>query len=301
MYTRLLVPLDGSRLAEAILPMAESLAGVCAATVVLLHIVERGAPTTVHGQRHLTGSVEAGAYLGEIAARLRQGGLAVEVHIHEAPEGDVARSIVGHTEELRADLIVLCTHGSGRVRELLFGSIAQQVLRRGATPVLLARPAEHGAAPPFVPRTVLVALDATRAAEEALLPARDLALAFGAALRLAMVVPTQGTVRGERIPAATILPLAAQAALDLEGQEAREYLHRLAEGLRDRALPVSTVVGRGDVAATLVAEASARGEVLLVLATHGRSGLQAIWAGSVAASLLSRTRAPILLLRTIEE
>src|SRR5579864_3493459 len=122
--SRLLVPLDGSRLAESVLPVVERLAAA-GAIPVLLHVLERGAPATVHGERHLCAADEATAYLDDVAARLQAGGGAVELHTHEAPEGDVAGSIVAHAEEERADLIVLCTHGGGGVRDLLVGSIAQ--------------------------------------------------------------------------------------------------------------------------------------------------------------------------------
>lgn len=301
MYTRVLVPLDGSRLAEAVLPIVIRLATAYGATAVLLHIIERAAPATVHGERHLTAADEAALYLRQVADRLERQGVAVECHIHEVPEGDVARSIASHTAELRADLIVLCTHGRGGVRELLFGVIAQQALRQGVTPVLLARPAEDGSAPAFAPDRVLVPLDATRAAEAALAPATDLARRLRATLHLVMVVATQGTARGDALPAATMLPSATQAALDLQQRDAQAYLDQLAASLRAPHLPVTTEVRRGDVTASLAAEAAEPGVGLVVVATHGRGGLQAIWAGSVTAALLGRTRNPILLLRRVDD
>jgi len=137
MYSRLLVPLDGSRLAESVLPVVERLATAEGAFVILLHVIERGAPVAVHGDRHLTHVTEADPYLEGLADRIRDVGISVQTHAHPAPEGDVARSIVDHSDEQQADLIVLCTHGRGKMRDLLFGRIAQQVLRRGTTPVLL--------------------------------------------------------------------------------------------------------------------------------------------------------------------
>ena len=300
MFKRLLAPLDGSRLAEAVLPIAERL-GQAGATIVLLHVIERGAPMAVHGERHLSSTVEATTYLEGVAARLRAGGVTVECHTHDVPEGDVARSITSHAAEERADLIVLCTHGSGRVHNMLFGTIAQHVLQQGATPVLLARPLRAGEeSGPFAPRRVLVALDATVAAEAALAAAQSIARALGSTLHLVMVVATQRTVRGDRLAAATLLPGASRAALDLEEQQAADYLEGWAERLRGPELAVTTEVRRGDTAAALADEASEPGVGLVVAATHGRAGVQAIWTGSVVAQLLSRTRAPMLLLRIIE-
>jgi nucleotide-binding universal stress UspA family protein len=300
MYRRLLVPLDGSRLAETVLVVVERLAAVYRATVVLLHVIERGAPATVHGERHLRTAVEAQTYLAGLAARLSAGEIVVETHAHDVPEGDVARSIVAHAEEEGADLIALCTHGDGGLRGLLVGSIAQQVLRRGTAPVLLTRPDPSRGAAPFAPRTVLVPLDGTAAAEVALATAQDVARHVGAALHLVIVVATLGTVRGERQALAQALPMATRAELDLEGEDARRYLDGVADRLRAGGTVVTAEVRRGDTLSALAAEATKADVGLVVMATHGRAGVQAIWAGSVATRLLARTRVPVLLLRVIE-
>lgn len=300
MYRRLLVPLDGSRLAEAALPLAERFAAAGGVMVVLLHVLERGAPTEVHGERHLSTADEASAYLDQVAARMQAEGIGVEQHVHTAPEADVARSIAAHGEEEAADLIVLSTHGKGRMRDLFFGSIAQQVLRHGTSPVLLARPAADGSAPAFHQGKVLVPLDATAAAEAALRPAADIARALGAPLHLVMVVATPDTIRGERLAGATLQPAATRAALELEQRDAIQYLEGIAAPLRAEGLEVTTEVRRGDAAASLAREAEGPDIALVVVATHGRAGLQAVWAGSVTAQLLSHTRAPILLLRIVE-
>lgn len=300
MYARLLVPLDGSALAEEILPLVERFAAACGATVILLHILERAAPATVHGDRHLTTLEQARTYLQETAAGLAARGRQVEIHAHEAPEGDVARSIADHAGEERADLIVLRAHGRGGVRGLIFGSIAQQVLRRGVTPVLLARSGQECPRPAFPPRVVLVPLDGTRAAEVALIPARDLASLLGADLHLVMVVPTVGTVRGETAPTAPWMPRATEAVLALEERDAADYLRAMAEEMRCPGLAVSTEIRRGDISAALVEESHEPDVGLVVIATHGKSGLQAIWAGSVTARVLAQTRAPVLLLRTVD-
>lgn len=300
MYRRLLIPLDGSRLAEAVLPVVTRLAVATGATAVVLHVVERGAPETIHGERHLQGLDEAELYLHDVAGRLRSEGVVVETRAHEVPDGDVTRSVARHVIEEKGDLIVMCTHGSGGVRDLLFGSIAQQVLKRGAVPVLLVRAAPNGLAEPFGPGRILVPLDGSVAAEAALQPAGDLASHLGATVHLVMVVATPGTVSGEQQVVALSLPTATRVALDLEEAEASEYLEGVAYRLRAMGVLVTTEVRRGDAPHALADEAAESGVGLLVVATHGRAGVQAIWAGSVTARLLARTRAPILLLRMIE-
>src|SRR5919199_4775270 len=96
MFRCLLVPLDGSRLAEAVLPLVERFATAFGAKVMLLHVLERGAPTAVHGEHHLSEQEEATAYLEGVTCRLRTAGVSVEYHTHEVREGDVARSVVSH-------------------------------------------------------------------------------------------------------------------------------------------------------------------------------------------------------------
>jgi nucleotide-binding universal stress UspA family protein len=300
MYKRLLVPLDGSRLAETVLPVAARLGKACGATVVLLHVLERGAPAEVHGERHLRALDEAEAYLSEIAVRLRDQGVTVETHAHEVPEGHVPRSIAAHADEEGADLIVLCTHGSGGVHQMLFGSVAQQVLSRGHVPVLLTRPPAAGQTPSFHPARILVPLDRTAFAERALPPAVDLARLLGASIHLVTVVPTVGTTTGELQAVAQGLPATTRAALDLQEDDTRDYLEAVAERLRGQGVTVTTEVRRGDIPAALAEEAAEPEVGLVVVATHGRAGVRAAWAGSVANRLLDRAHVPMVLLRLQE-
>src|SRR5262249_43147330 len=96
------------------------------------------------------------------------------------------------------------------------------------------------------------------------------------------------------------LPTATRIELDLQEAEARDYLEEVARRLRADGVAVTTEVRRGDTPSALADEAAEPGVGLVVVATHGRVGVQAIWAGSVTARLLTRTRAPFLLLRMIE-
>jgi nucleotide-binding universal stress UspA family protein len=88
--------------------------------------------------------------------------------------------------------------------------------------------------------------------------------------------------------------------LDLQTNDAQGYLDALAAQLRTAGVPVTTEVRRGDPATALSDEAAEPGVGLVVVATHGRAGLQATWVGSVTAWLLARTRTRVLLLRTID-
>jgi nucleotide-binding universal stress UspA family protein len=300
MYRRLLVPLDGSQLAEAVLPLAARLGKACQASVLLLHVLERGAPAAVHGDRHLRALDEAEAYLAEVAAGLRAQGVIVETHAHEVPEGHVPRSIAAHAGEEGADLIVISTHGSGGLQHILFGSVAQQVLGQTTVPVLLTRPSADSVPARFEPQRILVPLDRTQFAERALEPAVDIARLLGASIHLVTVVPTVGTTRGELQAVAQVLPTSVRATLELEEEEAAEYLDDVASRLRAQGVQVTTEVRRGETAALLAQEAAEPDVGLVVLATHGRAGMRAAFAGSIADRLLDHTHLPILLLRLEE-
>jgi len=297
MFRHLLVPLDGSRLAEAVLPAAAYLAENCQATLTLFHVIERSARATIHGERHLTDSTEAQTYLDEIAARLRVPGVPINRHVHTAAEGDVARSIAAHAEELGADLIVLCSHGRGGLRDMLFGSIAQQVLQHGTTPIFLVRPMETGAAAPFTLRKILVPLDAAHTPDLALTLATEMARACGTLLHLLVVVPTLTTLAADRAATGLLLPTATMAVLDLAQRGAVDYVQGLAEQLKSAGLAATGEVCRGDPAPTVVEVAERVGADLIVMGTHGRAGLDAFWSGSVGPKVLRRFYRPFLLVR----
>ncbi len=295
MFKQLLVPLDGSRLAEAAFPAAVSLAETLGARVTLFHVMERGAPQEIHGERHLTSAEEARAYLDEAAARAFPAGVAVERHVHMSEVDDVARSIVEHALELGSDLIVMCTHGRGGLRGFMFGRIAQQAVGLGLTPVLLVPPAASGAPAAFSCRRMLVTLDGNPEHEEGLTVAEGLAKVCGAGLHLVMAVHTIDTLSGEQAAAAKMLPGTAKAMLDLAEKDAEEYLRRHVVALEAEGLAASAEVRRGDPPAVIVGAAERAEADLIVLATHGKAGLDAFWSGSATPNVTSRSAVPLML------
>jgi nucleotide-binding universal stress UspA family protein len=293
----ILVPLDGSRLAEAVLPAVKALASRFPAHVTLLHIVEQHAPVTIHGERHLTNIADARQYLDSIAAGLRAAGMTVECHVHEEKELNVAQSIFEHERELDIDLVIMCTHGTGGLRGFLFGSNAQRTLQRGAQSILLVFPCDDGSAPRFDLRHILVPLDGNVVHEPALPSAISLAQAFASTLHLALVIPTLETLSGGRALSGMLLPTTMRALLDLSQQEAEEYLRRAAEQCRAAGVDVTTEVLRGDTVSVMLRLAERLRADLIVMASHGRVGLDARLAGSVAPRIAGRESFPLLLVR----
>lgn len=299
MFRHLLVPLDGSRLAEAALPAAAALARRLDARVTVLHVIERGAPTTVHGEPHLTQPTEAESYLKEVARWLSVRGVQADSLVD--PDGeDVAGSIASRAGDLGADLAVLCTHGRSGLRALLFGRMAQQVLGRGTVPVLLVLPSPAGREQPFACRHLLVPLDGSEMAERGLPAATLIARAFGAEVLLMWVVPTAVTVSGERAAATKLMPTAAAALLDAEATQATSYLEEVKSRLQAEGVAVSATVGRGEPVRVLQETVTKEAMDLIVMATHGRAGAAAAWTGSIASRMLAHITRPILLIRIPE-
>ncbi|SRR6266487_543328 len=292
-----LVPLDGSRLAEAVLPAVAALASRFHAQVTLLHIVELHAPSTIHGERHLTDIADAKRYLDGIASDLRAVGVTVASHVHEDGEVNVAQSIFAHEQELGIDLVIMCTHGNGGLRDFLFGNIAQQTLQRGAKTVLLIFPREDGSVPRFDLQHILVPLDGTVVHEPALPSAIALAQAFNATVHLALVIPTLETLSDDRALSGMLLPTTMRALLDLSEQEAGEYLERAAAQCRSAGVNTTTEVLRGDTVPVVLGLAERLKVDLIVMASHGRVGLDARLAGSVAPRIAGRVARPLLLVR----
>ncbi len=301
MLRHVLVPLDGSALAEWVLPAAAAMAKAFQARVTLFHVIEEDAPDTIHGQPHLREGDEAQAYLDAVARRPIFQALTVERHVHRPKTGDVGDSLVAHAAELGADLLVLATHGRGGVRGFLFGRIAQRALQRGTTPVLLISPVAGQAPPPFVCRSILVPLDGTSAHEPSVPVATKLATAFGAAVSLVMVVPTAGTLSGHEAATGSLMPSATRAVLDLAEREAAAYVQGMAGSLSADGIPAASYVGRGEPVASLVDAARAVNADLVVMASHAKGPLDAFWSGSLTPKVMEKVGRPLLLVRAAPE
>jgi nucleotide-binding universal stress UspA family protein len=146
MYQKVLVPLDGSKLAECALSEVKKLAGAgLIGEVILLNVFEidlMGIPKThtkmidINAYRN-THSDQSRKYLEKIQSELASEGISVKT---ESLEGTPAQTIVNYTESNNVDLIVIATHGYTGMRKLMFGSVALRVLHNSLAPVLLIRP-----------------------------------------------------------------------------------------------------------------------------------------------------------------
>ena len=293
MFKNILVPLDGSRLSEASLEPAAVLAHKLHSHVTLLHVIEQGAPAEVHKEHHLTSAGEARTYLDAVAARAFPADVGAQAHVHTAPVSDVATSIVEHARtEFKPDLIVTCTHGSGGVRDLLFGSIAQQIVAQGTIPLLLIKPNSRK----FKLEKILAPLDPDSVHDDSLPLTEALARVFDAELHLLSVVPTFSTLTGEQAATSSLMPATTQAMLDMREEAARTHLDEHVAQLQERGIKASALVVRGDPASMILKHTEQTDADMLVLSTHGKAGVGAFWARSVAPQVAQRTKTPLLLI-----
>jgi nucleotide-binding universal stress UspA family protein len=290
----ILVGLDGSTLAETILPTLRALARRCRAEIVLLHVVH--VPKTVPAEAGIALDEvveqerrEAAGYLRRLARELDTDGIAVRTAV---VVGETAPEIVRFAEHEHIDLVALATHGRSGMQRLLHGSVADAVLHTATRPLLLLRPSLETPAPADI-RRLVVALDGSPLAEQALPPARELARALGVPLVLLSVVDLlqpafaadpYGGVSYPRI--LTILE---------EGTE--QYLAEVAVRERKHGVTVETVRATGNPSEVIAHYVKAHPDSLLVLGTHGRSGWRAALIGSVARRVVLLASAPVLVVR----
>jgi nucleotide-binding universal stress UspA family protein len=142
MYRRVLVPLDGSPLAEGILPFITEIAGPLDMAIVLLRVVTPIPPTVIEGTRHVDlDDVEgrlaaAREYLATVAAELATRGLRTSVAVRR---GEPVAEILAGARDEKADLIAMTTHGRSGLGRVLFGSVTEAVLRHSETPVFVMK------------------------------------------------------------------------------------------------------------------------------------------------------------------
>ena len=146
---RILIPLDGSPLAEKALEVAEPLALAGGLEILLLRVVPPAPPLLDEGRMLMTADEviamerrEAGEYLAMVAVGLRARGLQVRRLLRV---GDPARAILAAAEAEGVALIAMATHGRGGLGRLLFGSVTAAVVEASPIPVLIVRPGQAAA------------------------------------------------------------------------------------------------------------------------------------------------------------
>jgi len=291
----ILVPLDGSQMAQSVLPMAAYLAGHFHSKVILIHVIEKNAPASVHGESHLRNPEEAHEYLNGLARSHFDADISVEAHVHLEETDNVARSIVEHVAEFDSDIIILCTHGQPTVSSKIFGSIAQKVITAGKAPVLIIPSGRSGEAEFSGIKKIMVPLDGNPQHESGAAMAATLGPVLQANINLVLAIPTLETL-GDGLAAPTrFLPRASYAMLEMTEPAAEEYLEKQIEMFESRGLKAESGIYRGDPAEVILEAAQAWPADLIIMGTHGTSKAEAFWEGSLTPTICRRCNIPVLL------
>lgn len=277
MVHRLLVPLDGTPFAEGALPYAEALAERTGATIQLVRasLVRNPPPDNTEEARIVAAER---AYLAGVARRL--GGATAATLQHADPD----TAIVEQARQWGADLIIMATHERGMLERVALGSVMGGVLAATPAPVFLIHPEE---APPLAgPHHLLLPLDGSNVAEAALPIATALAAALDAPITLVAALTGDGAWGAAGAP-----------SNEAANRRVGTYLGEMADRLAGSGLRVASESRVGDAPAVIAGVAQEVGATLIVMATHGRTGLRRLVLGSVADAVLHSTALPLVLVR----
>jgi nucleotide-binding universal stress UspA family protein len=301
MYRSLLVPLDGSTLAEQALPFALSIARRSGATLQVVHVhvpyqlmyVDSMSPFGAFADQSL--QEQERVYLDGVVKRLAAvSSVPVTASFLDGPE--IAEALQGYAAAQPIDLLVMTTHGHGPLTRFWLGSVADELVRRAAVPLLLVRPREAMpdlAHEPAV-KHILIPLDGSELAEQVLEPAMALGSLMQADYALLRVI--RPAVSTDLDTPDDTLAAALKPPVEELRATAQAYLDRVAERLRAQAFAVQTrVVAGRQVAVAILNEAQEGGLDLIALETRARRGLARLLLGSVADKVLRGASTPVLL------
>jgi nucleotide-binding universal stress UspA family protein len=281
MLERIIVPLDGSLTAEAVLPHVRRILHRQDSEIILVRAV---VPTPVENTV-LISDVSMGAaksYLAGIQERLEREGVRVS---SETRAGTAVGVILDVVDDRKATMIAMATHGATGLKRILLGSVAEVVLRKSPVPVFVVRPfwtSEEG--PPEATdsapmRNLLVPVDGSDLAELAVPAALELARLFEARAILLRVLD-----EGREDAAAEV-------------REAEEHLDAISRTFERKGIDTFMLVQKGDAVGEILSTARFHHADLVVMTTHSRSGLSRLVTGSVTEQVLRRATVPLLVVR----
>ena len=293
MYKRMLITLDGSEISEVVFPYAKELAGRIGLEVILLHVhsPEEGEAAPLH-QAYIERKAEIMKQLAaEVQQKTATGQRDKAIQVRgELITGYPAEEILRYADKNDVDLILMATHGRSGVRRWVMGSVAEKVLQASKVPIWLVRAgiSQEKTRHKWPKGTMLVLLDGSRLAEAVLPHVKTLAKQQNAE-------PVDVVLFGVCEPLVESGYYIPDVPMRLE--ELKKYLAKVEKQLKDAGLSVRSEVRKGKPAEQIIEYASEKSFNLIVMSTHGRSGLGRWVFGSVASKVLHEASTPILLIR----
>jgi nucleotide-binding universal stress UspA family protein len=303
MFKYILVPLDGSTLAECVLPHAISLSTALDAHTTLLHVLEHprdtGALQPIDPLRWVLKKHEAEGYLKGLAARFEEAGLGVDYAVQEGPPAEV---IINHSHLAGANLIILSTHGSSGLSGWNVSSVVQKIILRANKSMLLVRayqvPDENIEKIHY--QRIFVGLDASARAELVLPVAIRLAQYYKATLTLGTIVRKPDLV--SRLPLSDQDAAMIERVVERNQKAAEQYLEQVQAQLAPTGIQVETRLEIStNVLSSLHNMVEDEKADLVMLVAHGRSADGRWPYGSVTTSFIAYGSTSLFIMQDLNE
>ncbi len=311
MYSRILVTLDGSDLSEHVLPYAITLGLALDCPIELLRIPEN-LPLYAAGDFESVSAAyqamspeerkaECQEYLDDIAGPLREKGLRMSTLVRS---GMAAHEIVAESALIDQTVVAMASHGRSGIARWILGSVADEVLRKSTSHLLLVRPREDGEAMADAAISrIIMPLDGSSLAEQALVHMTGLAKSFAAKVDLVRVTPSateyyrQASLHPAEGSSIQYVPPYEEVSKDLD-EKAQAYLEKVQAKLEERGLSMVEIHSvHGHPAGVISDMARSEPGSMVVISTHGRSGIGRWVLGSVADSVARHSGCAVLLIR----
>ncbi len=294
MFRTILVPLDGSAFSEAALPWALGLSRRTHAALQLASVHEP-VPSFAYDEWESAAWQWSEDYLRNVREQIRQ---RTDGEVHAwVGTGRVVELLMSRADSTEADLVVMATHGRGALTRAWLGSVADGFVRHAHQPILLVRPEDDHPDPTVEPEVqrIVVPLDGSELSESVLDLAIGMAKLYGSQIRLLRVVAYPMEIASPYLPHTVQMN---QKVVEEARDAARAYLERIAaritaEGV-EATVHVTVDTQAGHAVAREVEELDAQ---LVVMATHGRGGLQRALLGSTTDKVIRAVHVPILVQR----
>ena len=304
MFDNILVPLDGSQLAECALPHIAAIAHSFDAEVILLRMLEKNQEGTaaqlfdfLNWQINKT---EAELYLERIRAQFQESGLRARSAVLE---GLAAEGIIEYAQNQGMKLVVLSTHGHGGLTHWGISSITQKIILSAPTSLLIVRAHQYGAHPleltePTAYQRILVPLDGSQRAENVLPIITQLAHIHKSQIHIVQVVQTPEMAR-QLPPAPEDIDL-SNRVVARNRREAAGYLEQVKSRSSRENIAVQTHLITSDNAAAALHQLEEQEHIdMVVLSAHGYSGNHQWPYGSMVNNFIMYGKVPLLIVQDL--
>jgi nucleotide-binding universal stress UspA family protein len=287
MYDRILLPTDGSDAADRALDLAVAVAEAHDAELHLLYVADTNQPSLSRIQGQVVDALEGEGQRIVDEAENRARGSGVEITT-AVIQGGPSRTILDYVDDRGVNLVVMGTRGERDVERLLLGSVTERVVRSAPVPVLAVPPDSDRSYPP---ESVLVGTDGSDGSDAALTEGIDIASAADATLHVLSVL--EGSLLG--------IDVRSAAAAEERERRDENLLAAAREQAQQAGITVETAIEEGGVVDTFNEYAADHDIDLVVVGTHGRTGIDRRLIGSVTEDLLRTADVPVLSVRATDE